>query len=475
MRSPILYEVNTRCWLRELSEQAGRRITLAEIPDHEIQRWVTLGFTHIWLMGVWQVGERARAVALESWQKEWKNQIPSEQADVHGSPFAIRDYSIDTRLGEPISLLLLKERFAEAGLNLILDFIPNHLGVDSPEPLRYPARFVQAEGPKPGTFACETKAGRRHLAHGRDPYFAPWIDTVQLDYRVAETHHHMAAVAQTMSMFGSGLRCDMAMLLLPEIFTDTWKEFPCMGAHRTGKNFWRAAIPAIRQLQPNVDLIAEVYWEREQELQDLGFDFTYNKRVCDFIMRGQFAEMRAFLLGCPPQYLRRSVHFLENHDEQRAATALPLALHKAAALLLLALPGMALLHDGQLEGRRQFARIQMSKRADEEPDREVAEFYQTLLTLLPKTYLRRGKPALIPCERTSALAVAWAYSADETDIAVVNLSPNRCLTRFPWPKKFSTTEVCYQTVLPPVPIESVSGGIECDLPPESAAILRLRG
>src|SRR5688572_5868157 len=111
MRAPILYEVNTRCWLRELSEKAGHPITLAEVPDTELERWRALGFTHIWLMGVWQIGEGAQAVALRYWKEKWRAEIPSKETDVQGSPFAIREYAVDARLGEPIALLLLKERF----------------------------------------------------------------------------------------------------------------------------------------------------------------------------------------------------------------------------------------------------------------------------------------------------------------------------------------------------------------------------
>jgi hypothetical protein len=420
MRSPILFEVNTRCWLRELSERAGRPITLSDVPDSELERWRVLGFTHIWLMGVWQIGNGPREVALRHWRETWSKEIPSNEADVHGSPFAIREYAIDSRLGEPITLLLLKERFAQFGLRLILDFVPNHLGLDSSEPLRYPARFVQSSTPAPGTFGCKTKFGKRHFVHGRDPYFHPWTDTIQFDYRVAETQQMMAAVGQTISMFGNGLRCDMAMLLLPDIFEETWKHFPAIGAHRTISNFWRAAIPAIRQLHPHVDLIAEAYWDREQELQDLGFDFTYNKKVYDFITRGQFAELSAFLIHCSPQYLRRSVHFLENHDEPRAAATLPLALHKAAALLILSLPGMTLLHDGQLEGRKAFAHIQLSKRAPEPADSELAFFYEDLLRTLQTTAIRRGKSEVLTSVG-GVIAIAWSVNSAETDVTVINL------------------------------------------------------
>ena len=422
MPAPILYEVNTRVWLRELSEREGRAITLADIPEAEITRWQKLGFTHIWLMGVWQVGPRAREIALRHWREHWSKEFPSNESDVHGSPFAIEEYAIDGRAGEALSLLMLKERLSRAGLRLIIDFVPNHLGIDSTEPLRFPARFVHSTEPRPGTFAADARFGRRYFAHGRDPYFDPWVDTVQLDYRVLETHVAMRSIAQTASMYGDGLRCDMAMLLLPDIFAETWRNFPSPAAHQIHAEFWGKTISEIRQLQPQVELIAEVYWDREEHLQALGFDYTYNKRVCDFLVRGQDAELLKFLRRRSPEYLRRSVHFIENHDEARAASVLGLERHKLAAALILFLPGMALLHDGQLEGRKSFARIQMNKRAPESPDPQIAGFYETLLTTLRRTHVRKGRSTLLPqAEGAMVIAVKWDGPNDESDLALVNL------------------------------------------------------
>ncbi len=61
MASPLLYEINTRCWLRALADQAGASVTLANVPDAEFTAWQKLGFSHIWLMGVWTTGPQARA------------------------------------------------------------------------------------------------------------------------------------------------------------------------------------------------------------------------------------------------------------------------------------------------------------------------------------------------------------------------------------------------------------------------------
>jgi hypothetical protein len=211
-------------------------------------------------------------------------------------------------------------------------------------------------------------------------------------------------------------------LILPEIFDAVWKDFPSIGNHLTGANFWRSAIPQIRQLQPSADLIAEGYWDKERQLHDAGFDYAYNKRVTDFVMRGQNSELVSFLQSLPSSFLRRSVHFLENHDEARAAAVLPLRRHKAAAALILFLPGMALLHEGQLEGRTRFAPIHLNRRPPEEVNGEVSRFYRELLALLQKTSIRRGTPELLESGADrGAIVVRWIGANSGTYFGAVNL------------------------------------------------------
>ncbi len=463
--APILYEVNTRTWLRELSARAGQTVTLAEVPDSEIERWQKLGFTHIWLMGVWQVGPKAHEVALHYWRTDWSREGASTEDEVQGSPYAIQEYAVDSRIGDALSLLMLKERLGRAGLRLIVDFVPNHLGIDSIEPSRFPARFVHSTDQKPGTFEADARFGKRYFAHGRDPYFAPWLDTVQLDYRVLETHHAMTAVAQTASAYADGLRCDMAMLLIPEIFRETWKEFPSAAAHQTDANFWRKAIAAVRQLQPQAEMIAEVYWDREEELQECGFDYTYNKRFYDYLVRGEHSGLRAFLQGRSANFLKRSVHFLENHDEPRVASVLSPELHRAAAALVLVLPGMALLHDGQLEGRRRFTRIQVCKRVDEEPNEAIRVFYQELLEAIQTTHVRRGIPELLPTEG-SVIGIRWQGPDQRTDLALVNLGDQEMDI-----ESGEGMSVTYETRREAARIT----GAKVRLAGESAAILRVIG
>src|SRR5947207_7358076 len=125
MRHPLLYEINPRCWLRELSKQRGQPVTLADVPEAEFARWRALGFTHIWLMGVWTTGPRARAEALKhpELRRVYDEVLPNwTEADVAGSPYAIADYQVPEALGGETGLRNFREKLHAHGLKLLLDF-----------------------------------------------------------------------------------------------------------------------------------------------------------------------------------------------------------------------------------------------------------------------------------------------------------------------------------------------------------------
>src|SRR5262249_38787070 len=160
------------------------------------------GFTHIWLMGVWTTGPRARAQGLAdpNLRRAFSEALPDwTDTDVPGSPYAIADYHVSRLLGGDEGLEMFRQRLQARGLKLLLDFVPNHLGLDHPWVRERPELFVQSPGPAPGCFEQQTKSGIRYLAHGKDPYFAPWTDTVQLDYRTKDTRATMQQLLQSVA------------------------------------------------------------------------------------------------------------------------------------------------------------------------------------------------------------------------------------------------------------------------------------
>ena len=355
------------------------------------------------------------------------------EVDVGGSPYAIGDYQVPPALGGEAGLEQFRRRLNDRGLKLVLDFVPNHVGLDHRWVEERPELFVQSSGEAPGTFAQQTRAGLRWLAHGKDPYFAPWTDTVQLDYRRVAARAAIMQLLQSIAGSCDGVRCDMAMLLLNDVFAKTWESFPIANHDAPVSEFWASAIPAVKQGHPDFVFLAEAYWGLEPRLQALGFDYTYDKALYDNLVSHNAAGAQKHLLGMAAEAVAGSAHFLENHDEPRIAAVLSPAEHRAAALLILGLPGMRFLHDGQLSGARLKIPVQLARCAEEPSQAEIVNLYERLLTTLRGTAVGQGmaelsKPgAAWPGNFTiqNFVIVQWQKQAPEFDLVVVNLAPHR--------------------------------------------------
>jgi hypothetical protein len=436
---PLVYEINTRCWLAELSGRHGRPITLADVPEEQFDFWQRIQLTHIWLMGVWASGPRARAQALAGTPQRdsYLQALPGWcEADVGGSPYAIAEYRVPSALGGEAGLELFRARLNQRGLKLVLDFVPNHTGLDHGWVAEHPDWFVQSPTRRPETFPRGQGAATRWLAHGKDPNFAAWADTVQIDYRCRAARAAVTEVLHSVARRCDGLRCDMAMLLLQDVFTKTWEGFPHVGDGAVSE-FWAEAISSVRVSCADFLFLAEVYWGLEPRLQALGFDYTYDKELYDRVVAQDALGVQRHLLGFGPDFHGASAHFLENHDEARIASLLGLEAHRAAALLMLGLPGLRLLHDGQLEGARIKTPVQLQRRVFEPVQTEVKGMYEKLLSVLPSTAVGQGSAALLAPRAAWAanptaenfVLVQWCQRPDEFDLVVVNQAPYRSQCR----------------------------------------------
>src|SRR4030095_2191368 len=102
----------------------------------------------------------------------------------------------------------------------------------------------------------------------------------------------------------AGVRCDMAMLVLPDVFERTW------GVR--AQPFWPDATRRVRERVPGFCFMAEGYCDLEWALQQQGFDYTYDKRLYDRLRDRHARPVREHLwagLG----YQDRMARFLENH------------------------------------------------------------------------------------------------------------------------------------------------------------------
>jgi glycosidase len=353
-------------------------VTLATVPDSEFIYWKERGFTHIWLMGIWSTGPKSHDVACArlDLQALAAEAFGTGEDSLGSSPYAIAHYAVADALGGAAALRQFRTKLRNYGIGLILDFVPNHFGLDHPWIEAKTDLFVRSPVEKPETFPVAVPGGTVWVAHGRDPYFPAWNDTAQLDYRNQATRSEMVEVLDSMAKECDGVRCDMAMLALNDVFDKTWHSFPAMAPVPAGE-FWADAIATVKRSHPGFLFVAEAYWNLESRLQTLGFDYVYDKIFYDELVRRDFEGLQAHIQSADAGF--KPVRFLENHDEPRMAALLSFAEHKTAAILLLNQPGMRLLHDGQLTGRKQRMPVQFERYWPEPPDPEIAEFYRAIL------------------------------------------------------------------------------------------------
>jgi glycosidase len=453
-RHPALYQLNTRARLHELSVELGRPATLDDLPDASLDRFAADGFDWVWLLGVWQTGEAGRQVSLSQpeWQHEYRELLPDfTPADVCGSPFAIREYVVSQDFGGPPALASLRARLAQRGVKLMLDLVGNHTALDHPWAREHPEFYVHGGA---GDLAREpqnyrridTLRGPRILAHGRDPYFPGWPDTLQLNYRHRCLREAMLKELDAIAGQCDGVRCDMAMLLLPDVIARTWGERsrPADGSPPVDGSFWAAAIPHVSRRHPGFVFMAEAYWDLEWTLQQQGFDYTYDKHLYDRL-RAQDASAVRGHLRADPGFQRASARFLENHDEPRAAAVFPAPVHRAAAVITYLVPGLHFVHEGQRSGRRLRTSNHLGRRAPEPVDRELETFYNRLFACMRRPETRDGDWRLLDAQPAwdgnvsseRFIAFAWTFpreGAERRLLAAVNYAPARgqCYVRLPW-------------------------------------------
>src|SRR5262245_42244427 len=438
---PSLYQINARVWLTELSKSLGRSATLDDIPDADLDHLAKLGFEWIWFLSVWQTGPAGQLVsrANQDWRREFEETLPDlREDDIAGSGFAITGYTVHRALGGDAALARLRDRLRQRGLKLTLDFVPNHTGLDHPWVESHPEYYVaglddQVHAAPQNYTLVRRERGDQVLAHGRDPYFPGWPDTLQLDYSNPATQEAMRGELLRIAGQCDGLRCDMAMLILPDVFERTWGRRP--------EAFWPRATEQVRQRVPGFCFMAEVYWDMEWTLQQQGFNYAYDKRLYDRL-REQHARPVRDHLRAGLDYQDKLARFLENHDEPRAAATFPLDIHRAAAVISFLSPGLRFFHQGQFEGCKKRISPHLGRGPIEPVNDNVRDFYGRLLAILREPAFRNGQWQLLDCSsgwdgnwtHDCFLIFAWQGTAEECYVIAVNYAANQsqCHVRLPF-------------------------------------------
>ncbi len=410
-----LYEINTFVFLDKLSEQLNKKISLKNIPDTVWKDLKSKGFQYVWLMGVWQRSQQSRSFSLTSpeLKKEYTEVLGDwTDEDVSGSPYAISEYKPDSRFGDFTDLKKLKEKLNNLGLKLILDFVPNHMGLDNAWLKMHPERFL---------------SNKNYIEHGKDPYFAPWRDTLQINYASSETRKALSKLLLDIGQYCDGLRCDMAMLVINRIFEQTWAHL-LGGTQMPREEFWSAAIAKVKGKFPNFIFMAEAYWGVEWELQQMGFDYTYDKTFYDRLVESDANDIRGHLRA-DIDYQNRSVRFIENHDELRSLLSMPQERAEAAAVIAMTVPGLKMVFDGQFEGKKIRIPVHLKREPLEEVNERSELFYQKLMDFVRHQEFASGDWKLIDVNKAgngnesfnNILAWIWTHN-NHSKIVVVNFS-----------------------------------------------------
>ena len=310
---------------------------------------------------------------------------------------------------------------------------PDHPWIDEhPEYFIHGSEADLARSPQ-NYCRVQTKNGQLLLAYGRDPYFDGWPDTLQLNYGNPQLQEAMIGELERIAGQCDGVRCDMAMLVLPDVFERTWGIRADL--------FWPKATESVRRKHPNFKFMAEVYWDMEWTMQQQGFDYAYDKRLYDRLREGHARPVREhFLAGL--DYQDKLARFLENHDEPRAAATFSPEVHQAAAVITFLSPGLRFFHQGQFQGRRKRISPHLVRAPQEPIDQRLEQFYDRLLTVLRQPVVRDGQWQLLECKPAwdgnwtsdCFVAFAWTGKDGERRLVVVNYSDHQsqCYVTIPW-------------------------------------------
>jgi glycosidase len=442
--NPALYEINTYVWLYELSQQYGEPVTIGNVPAAEWDRFKALGCDYIWLMGIW----KRSMSGFRIFQDEAEEYIPFisyinsifpgwKEEDLVGSPYSVAAYEPDPFIGKWEDVDKAMEELHKRDMGLILDFVPNHTAPDHPWVFEHPDYYFQGNSEEfekhPGVFSL-IKDGERiiYAARGKDPYFPSWSDTVQLNHFNRETRKALINEVKKIAEHCDGIRCDMAMLVLNDIFQNTWGWMRKLSSQALPEEeFW----VKVRQAIPGSLLMAETYWDTEWTLQQMGFDYVYDKKLYDRI--ASFSSGDIYLhLKADMNFQKRLIRFLENHDEKRSAEVFGKERLETVATLFSTLPGMRLYHQGQIEGKKLKISVQLRRITHEAADKEVKAFYERLLSITKQDVFHNGKWRLwevYPLSDGSSgnlIAYTWVLG-HQIKIVVINMSPSVSQGRIP--------------------------------------------
>ena len=355
---PVIYQIFTRLYGNKTKNnkpngtlQENGAAKMNDITATKLQRISRMGFTHVWFTGLIEHATQTDHTAFGI-----SKDHPAVVKGKAGSPYAIKDYydidpdlavSVPDRMKEFKALL---NRTHKAGLKMVIDFVPNHVarhyhsdaapkGVedlgekdDTTKGFDPQNNFYYLPGQQLRTdFARSAAQTEPYVelpakATGNDCFNASpsrndWYETVKLNYGIDYQGGRATHFSPTPSTWK---KMTDILLFWAEKGVDA---FRCDMAEMVPTAFWSHAVAAVKKEHPNVLFIGEVYNPAQyRDYLAAGFDYLYDKV-------GLYDTLRAIVCGnasascitscwqATDDIKEHMLHFLENHDEQRIASA----------------------------------------------------------------------------------------------------------------------------------------------------------
>ena len=355
---PVIYQIFTRLYGNKTKNnksngtlQENGSAKMNDITATKLQRISRMGFTHVWFTGLIEHATQTDHTAFGI-----SKDHPAVVKGKAGSPYAIKDYydidpdlavSVPDRMKEFKALL---NRTHKAGLKMVIDFVPNHVarhyhsdaapkGVedlgekdDTTKGFDPQNNFYYLPGQQLRTdFARSAAQAEPYVelpakATGNDCFNASpsrndWYETVKLNYGIDYQGGRATHFSPTPSTWK---KMTDILLFWAEKGVDA---FRCDMAEMVPTAFWSHAVAAVKKEHPDVLFIGEVYNPAQyRDYLAAGFDYLYDKV-------GLYDTLRAIVCGnasascitscwqATDDIKEHMLHFLENHDEQRIASA----------------------------------------------------------------------------------------------------------------------------------------------------------
>lgn len=418
----MIVEINTANFLFKMTqkykgkvENINNLLKIDEIPDEEWEKLKYNGMTkYIWLMGVWKRSKLSKIISIKNFQEFIHIVRDLKEDDIIGSAYSIVDYSVDPLIGDFKSLIKVKNKLNRLGIGLILDFIPNHFSLDNNyinEDIFIETDFNGYKKNPYLFYVTENEGKIRYIAHGKDPFFPPWIDTLQINIFSKKAQKILLKNLKKISKYADGVRVDMSMLLLNNIFYNNWKDY--IKLENIEEEFWSIATKSV-----DLTFIAECYWNLENKMLKLGFHYTYDKKFLDNLFNINDIKQ---MISMDFEFQKKMVRFLENHDEERIANKIENKDEHILTLFFTCL-GMKMIYWEQFEGQTTRIPVQLIRAND---NYKSLPFYQKIIEIYPtiKNFLEEGKFFIFKVENiyddTSKNLIAYGYLLNEKVMIVV--------------------------------------------------------